>query len=80
MGRPESELDPAAGPVEEFAHELRRLRERTGRTPYRDLAKRANFSASALSSAAAGQRLPSWPVVSAFVRASLISLAISCQI
>ncbi|GIG66913.1 ATP-binding protein [Phytomonospora endophytica] len=53
----------------EFAGALRRLRDRSGALPYRTLARRANCAPSTLSDAAAGRRLPSWPVVSAFVRA-----------
>ena len=69
MGRPQRPIDHDGGPVAEFAAALRRLRDRTGALPYRTLAKRANCAPSTLSDAAAGRRLPSWSVVSAFIRA-----------
>ena len=69
MGRSEKSLDPAAGPVERFAHELRELRRRAGSPTYREMARRAGYSAPTLSSAAAGERLPSLPVALAYVNA-----------
>ncbi|MEV0648117.1 helix-turn-helix domain-containing protein [Phytomonospora sp. NPDC050363] len=69
MGRPQRPIDRNGGPVAEFAGALRRLRDRSGALPYRTLARRANCAPSTLSDAAAGRRLPSWPVVAAFVRA-----------
>jgi hypothetical protein len=68
MGRTERGLDPGAGPLERFAWELRRLREDAGSPGYRELAIRVHFSASTLSEAAAGKRLPSLPVMRAHVR------------
>jgi WD40 repeat protein len=69
MGRPERPIDPNAGPVPEFATELRKLRERAGRPSYRELARRANFSVTVLSEAAGGRCLPTLPVVRGYVRA-----------
>ena len=69
MGRREKPLDPAAGPVQRFAYELRKLREEADRPTYRDMARGAPYSAPTLSAAAAGERLPSLPVVLAFVTA-----------
>ncbi|MDV9176224.1 hypothetical protein R6V09_39635 [Streptomyces sp. W16] len=69
MGRPESPLDPEAGPVQRLAHELRQLRQEAGGITYRVMAGRVDFSAATLSEAAAGERLPSLAVVLAYVRA-----------
>jgi hypothetical protein len=68
MGRPERPLDPAAGPVQAFASQLRDLREAAGRPKYSTLAQRTGRSQTALSEAAGGQRLASWETVAAFVR------------
>ncbi|GKQ39949.1 hypothetical protein [Streptomyces sp. A012304] len=69
MGRPERPLDPEAGPVQRFAHELRELRRAAGGPSYRAMAARAGFSATALSQAAGGERLPSLAVVQGYARA-----------
>ncbi|MEV0219995.1 hypothetical protein [Streptomyces sp. NPDC050704] len=69
MGRPERPVDPAAGPVQRLAHELRELRKAAGGPSYRTMAAAAGFSATTLSDAAAGRRLPSLPVVQGYVRA-----------
>ncbi|MEV6948947.1 hypothetical protein AB0N07_44960 [Streptomyces sp. NPDC051172] len=69
MGRPERPVDPAAGPVQRLAHELRELRKAAGSPSYRTMAKAAGFSATALSLAAAGERLPSLAVVQGYARA-----------
>ncbi|GGK74051.1 nSTAND1 domain-containing NTPase [Streptomyces flaveus] len=69
MGRPERTVDPAAGPVQRLAHELRELRKSAGGPSYRTMARTAGFSATTLSQAAAGQRLPSLAVVQGYVRA-----------
>ncbi|MFF9772904.1 hypothetical protein ACF1HJ_04360 [Streptomyces sp. NPDC013978] len=69
MGRPERPLDPAAGPVQRLAHELRELRRAAGGPSYRAMAEDAGFSATTLSQAAAGERLPSLAVVQGYVRA-----------
>ncbi|MER6031916.1 helix-turn-helix domain-containing protein [Streptomyces sp. NPDC001851] len=68
-GRPESPLDPSAGPVARFACELRKLRAEAGSPTYRVMALRAGQGASTLSQAAGGERLPTLPVVLAYVRA-----------
>ncbi|MEU3570325.1 hypothetical protein AB0E96_18155 [Kitasatospora sp. NPDC036755] len=69
MGRQESPLDPADGPVQRFASELRRLRGEAGDLTYRAMAGRTRYSVATLSRAAGGQQLPSLPVVSAYVEA-----------
>ncbi|MDT9680978.1 helix-turn-helix domain-containing protein [Streptomyces sp. TRM76323] len=66
MGRPEKELDPTAGQVPRFAHELRELRREAGGLSYREMARRAGYSVTALSQAAAGERLPTLPVALAY--------------
>ncbi|GAA2207812.1 hypothetical protein GCM10009850_032700 [Nonomuraea monospora] len=62
-------MDPAAGPVQRFAFELRKLRQEAGGLTYRAMAGRAGYSVTTLSQAAAGERLASLPVVLAFVEA-----------
>ncbi|WP_405724416.1 AAA family ATPase [Streptomyces sp. NBC_00028] len=69
MGRPERPLDPTAGPVPRLAHGLRKLRGNAGNPSYRVMAQTAGFSATTLSQAAAGERLPSLAVVQGYVRA-----------
>ncbi|MEV5841258.1 NB-ARC domain-containing protein [Streptomyces sp. NPDC051985] len=69
MGRPEKPLAQDAGPATAFALELRRLRAAAGSPSYRELARRALFSASVLSDAAAGYRLPTLQVALAFAEA-----------
>jgi transcriptional regulator with XRE-family HTH domain len=69
MPRPERPLDPSGGPVQRFAGGLRELRRRAGTPGYRELALRAGYSATTLSDAAGGRRLPMLPVVLAYVRA-----------
>lgn len=69
MGRPERPIDPGQGPVSAFAHDLRRLRQAAGSPSYRELARLAHFSATALSAAASGASLPSLAVTLAYVRA-----------
>ncbi len=39
-------VDPAAGPVQRFASELRALRAQTGGMTYRSMAQRAGYSVS----------------------------------
>ncbi|WP_405467735.1 hypothetical protein [Streptomyces canus] len=68
MGRREKPLDPDAGPVQRLAHELRLLREKAGKPPYREMAERAGYSTTALSQAAAGEQLPSLALVRAYVQ------------
>ncbi|MCX4549881.1 hypothetical protein [Streptomyces sp. NBC_01500] len=69
MGRLEKPLDPAAGPVQQFAYELRKLRREAGTPTYRRMAADARYSAPTLSAAASGERLPSLPVTLAYVAA-----------
>lgn len=69
MGRRERPVDPASGPVQAFAHQLRELRKAAGSPSYRHLAKLAHFSDTSLSVAAAGTALPSLEVTLAYVRA-----------
>ncbi|MGX2995680.1 nSTAND1 domain-containing NTPase [Streptomyces sp. JNUCC 64] len=69
MGRREKPLDPSAGPVGAFAEALRELRRTAGAPTYRAMAAGSPYSASTLSAAASGERLPSLPVVLAYVRA-----------
>ncbi|WDT52603.1 nSTAND1 domain-containing NTPase [Streptomyces sp. G7(2002)] len=69
MGRPENPIDPQDGPVQRFAYELRKLRVEAGAPAYRSMARRVGFSAATLSQAAAGERLPTLPVLLAYVRA-----------
>src|SRR5436309_8726860 len=69
VGRAETPLDPTAGPLAAFAHELRRLRHATGSPSYRALARKAGYSAAALSAAASGSSLPSLSVTLAYVGA-----------
>jgi WD40 repeat protein len=69
MPRPERPLDPADGPVSEFAAQLRELRQAAGNPGYRRLAQRAHYSAATLAAAASGRRLPSLEVTLAFVDA-----------
>ncbi|WP_156722141.1 nSTAND1 domain-containing NTPase [Streptomyces apocyni] len=69
MGRREKPLDPTAGTVQQFAYDLRTLRQKAGNPTYRAMAQRAGYSAPTLSAAAAGERLPSLPVLLAYVSA-----------
>ncbi|MEU2667259.1 NB-ARC domain-containing protein [Streptomyces sp. NPDC007164] len=55
--------------VAELAAALRALRKAQGSPPYRILASRAHVAPSTLSAAAAGNRLPTWTTLSAYLRA-----------
>ncbi|MEU9917868.1 helix-turn-helix domain-containing protein [Streptomyces sp. NPDC051001] len=68
-GRREVPLDPAAGPVQRFAFELRKLRAEADGITYRALARRAGYSVTTLSQAAAGEQLPTLPVALAYAGA-----------
>lgn len=68
-GRREVPVDPASGPVQRFAYELRELRAAAGGITYRALAQRAGYSVTTLSQAAAGERLPTLPVALAYAEA-----------
>lgn len=69
MGRPMRPVDPAAGPLQLFATGLRDLRQEAGNPPFRQLARRAHYSATTLSVACSGTALPSLEVTLALVRA-----------
>ncbi|WJV51001.1 nSTAND1 domain-containing NTPase [Streptomyces flavofungini] len=69
MGRREKPLDPADGPVARFAVGLRKVRQEAGAPSYRVMAQQVGYSVTALSQAAAGDRLPSLAVVVAYARA-----------
>lgn len=68
MGRQEQPFASETGPLARFAGELRRLRGETGLT-YRELARRAHYSATTLCSAASGKELPSLDATLAFATA-----------
>ncbi|MEU7524196.1 hypothetical protein AB0A74_00510 [Saccharothrix sp. NPDC042600] len=69
MPRRETPLDEDAGELVAFAAGLRKLRAGAGDPTYRELSRRAHFSAAALSEAANGRKLPSLAVTVAYVRA-----------
>ncbi|QZZ25009.1 helix-turn-helix domain-containing protein [Streptomyces sp. ST1015] len=69
MGRREKRLEPADGPVQAFAHDLRLLRHKAGGLTYREMAALCSYSSTTLADAASGERLPSLPVLLAYVRA-----------
>ncbi|WP_156077257.1 nSTAND1 domain-containing NTPase [Saccharothrix sp. NRRL B-16314] len=69
MPRAERPLDLDGGPLTAFAADLRALRAAAGGPAYRELARRAHYSSSALSDAAGGRRLPGLDITLAFVRA-----------
>ncbi|MGW6893719.1 LuxR C-terminal-related transcriptional regulator [Streptomyces chartreusis] len=69
MPRSEKPLDPAGGEQARFAASLRALRRAAGRPTYREMARTAHYSAPALSKAAAGRTVPTWPCVQAYLRA-----------
>ncbi|GHC83950.1 nSTAND1 domain-containing NTPase [Streptomyces flavofungini] len=69
MGRREKPLDPTDGPVARFAVELRKMRQEAGAPSYRVMAQRAGYSVTALSQAAAGDKLPSLAVVRTYAEA-----------
>lgn len=62
-------VDPSAGPTQRFAYALRKLRTEAGGTTYRAMAQKAGYSVTTLSQAAAGEQLPTLPVVLAYVQA-----------
>lgn len=69
MPRKENPIDPDAGPLATFAHELRALRRAAGNPTYRALSRRAGYSVTTLSVAASGTRLPALDVTLAYVQA-----------
>lgn len=68
MGRPQSPLKRDGSPVREFAFWLRDLRRQSGLT-YEQLARASNYATSTMQEAASGHRLPTLPVLKAFVTA-----------
>ncbi len=69
MPRGERPLDDGDSPLLLFAADLRQLRTNAGQPSYRELSRRAHFSASTLSDAAGGRKLPGLDVTLAYVRA-----------
>ncbi|MGI5211440.1 helix-turn-helix domain-containing protein [Plantactinospora sp. CA-290183] len=69
MARHERPVDPTAGPLQAFAYDLRKLRAEAGNPTYRVLARSAGYSATTLSEAAGGARLPTLEVLLAYVGA-----------
>ncbi|MDL5159582.1 helix-turn-helix domain-containing protein [Actinomycetospora termitidis] len=69
MPRPQRELDPAGGPLVEFARDLRALREAAGSPKFTTMARRTGRSKTALADASAGRHLPRWETVEDYVRA-----------
>src|SRR6187431_2403169 len=69
MPRAERPLAVGDSALLNFASDLRQLRQKAGNPTYRELAKRAHFSVTTLSSAANGRQLPSLAVTLAYVRA-----------
>lgn len=69
MARRPRPVDPAEGPLQAFAYDLRQLREKAGSPTYRVLARKAGYSPATLSEAARGQRRPSLDVTLAYVGA-----------
>ena len=69
MARLERTLDPTAGPLQEFAFQLRKVRAEARNPTYRALARTAGYSATTLSEAARGVRKPTLDVVLAYVGA-----------
>ncbi|MCR3753360.1 nSTAND1 domain-containing NTPase [Lentzea californiensis] len=69
MPRRERPLDEGQSGLLRFAADLRRLRERAGSPTYRELSRRAHYSAAALSEAAGGRKLPSLAVTKAYAKA-----------
>lgn len=69
MPREERPLGSEDTPLQRFAGDLRRLRRDAGSPSYRELGRRASYSAAALSEAVSGRRLPSLSVTTALVRA-----------
>jgi transcriptional regulator with XRE-family HTH domain len=69
MARRPRPVDPDEGPLQAFAYDLRKLREKAGNPTYRILARKAGYSPATLSEAARGQRRPSLDVTMAYVGA-----------
>jgi transcriptional regulator with XRE-family HTH domain len=69
MARQERPVDPADGPLQAMAYELRKLRVEAGSPTYRSLARRTGYSPSTLSEAANGKRKPTLDVLLAYIGA-----------
>jgi hypothetical protein len=69
MARPERPLDPAAGPVQAFAADLRKLRQDAGNPKYLQMQRLTGRSRTSLAEAAGGDHLATWETVEAYVRA-----------
>ena len=69
VARQERPVDPTAGPLQALAYDLRKLRAEAGNPTYRVLARSAGYSATTLSEAAGGTRLPTLDVLLAYVGA-----------
>ena len=70
MGRPERVIDPSAGPLEQFAYDLRALRRTADGSPtLRQLETRSGYSKAALSQACSGRALPTLDVTLAYAGA-----------
>ncbi|WP_309117920.1 helix-turn-helix domain-containing protein [Saccharothrix sp.] len=69
MPRGERPLDAGDSPLLKFAADLRSLRDKAGGYSYRQLGARAHYSATTLSDAAGGRKLPTLAVTLAYVRA-----------
>ncbi|GII85136.1 hypothetical protein Ssi03_31260 [Sphaerisporangium siamense] len=69
MPRRERPLDAGDSELLRFAADLRLLRKKAGDPTYRQLARRAHYSAATLSEAASGRRLPTLAVTLAYVGA-----------
>lgn len=67
MARPEKPIDPTSGPLQQFAFDLRRLRDAAGTPSYRAMAMRTGTSPTTLSEAASGNRRPSLNVLLSYV-------------
>jgi len=67
--RGERPLDEGDTPLLRFAADLRTLRDQAGGRTYRQLGTRAHYSATTLSDAAGGRKLPSLAVTLAYVQA-----------
>jgi len=67
--RGERPLESEDSELGRFAADLRRLRDKAGGLPYRELGRRAHYSAATLSEAASGRKLPTLAVTLAYVTA-----------
>lgn len=69
MPRLERRLEAGDDVLLRFAADLRTLRKKAGNSTYRELARRAHYSAGTLSDAAGGRKLPTLAVTLAYVQA-----------